>query len=330
MKKFYSTIFLSGMALFLFAQSERKASLAGSQSVGCKSCTPQTSMVLDTVCNLEVDDTLAYYYVGSAPFDSGWVSGHNAYQDMAWAEKFTITGTANVVGGAYLLAERSGAATSGGTAIGKVYNTAGTGGKPGTSLGQANIPFASMSLSWPPTPTFFTFTLPISVTNSFYMVFELGTYTLGGPDTISIVTSKDGNRSTTNADQNCAQFSDNLWYFELTENFGLSLNYGLCAILDIASGVNDYVSKGDLNLYAAYPSPAASTVTINYSIVNASTTAIEIFDELGKSVQKINKGNLSAGKHIETIDVSSFASGNYFYNVSTENGTLYSRFSVVK
>ncbi len=329
MKKIYTTLFLSTVALFSFAQTGRIASLS-EYSGNCKNCGNQSEAVLDTLCNFEADDTLAIYYADASPFDSGWAIGHNKYNDQAWAERFTVTGAANVMGGYYLLYEKSGAATSGGSATAHVYPTTGTGGKPGASMGNKAIPFATMTNLGTGGGTFFTFTAPIAVTNSFFMGFSLGTYTLSGPDTIGVVTSRHGNRSTSNNDQNCAQWSDNAWYFELTENYKLKVTYGLCAIVDIAGGVENYVSKGDLSLYAAYPSPSASEVTINFSLSNANNTSIEIYDELGNSIVKINKGNLSAGMHKVKVDVSSFASGNYFYNVKTENGTVFSRFSVVK
>ena len=330
MKKIHTTFFFVAAAIIASAQGGRQAGLSNLEFNTCKNCFPQTTTVLDTICNFETDDTLVVYYADRTPFDSGWAIGHNAYLDRAWAERYAVTGSANVVGGAYLLYEKSGSASSSGTALGKVYNTAGTGGKPGTSLGQANIPFSSMTLTWPPAPTMYTFATPIPVTTSFFMVFELGTYTLTGPDTIAVVTSKNGNRSTSNNDQNCAQFSDNSWNFELTENYTLKVTYGLCAIVDIAGGVENYVSKGDLKLYAAYPNPSSSDVTINFSLDNASKTSLEIFDAQGKSMMNIEKGNLSAGMHLEKVDVSSFPSGNYFYNVKTENGTVYSRFSITK
>src|SRR5688572_20861178 len=146
MKKFYVTLFVFLFAIAGFAQVNRKASLSDFEFGMCKTCIPkQTSLVADTICNLEANDTLAIYYVGKAPYDSGWIIGHNAYLDKGWAERFTVTGNANVIGGAYFLYEKSGTATSGGTATAKVYNTAGTGGKPGTSLGSVNIPYSSMT-----------------------------------------------------------------------------------------------------------------------------------------------------------------------------------------
>jgi len=321
---------LSLSVIFSFAQDNRKASISEVELKDCKSCIPNVSFgVTTTLCNLESNDTLTVYYADGAPFDSGWAIGHNAYLDKGWAEKYTVTGNANVIGGVYLLFENSGAATSGGTATGKVYNTAGTGGKPGTSLGSVNIPFGSMVLTGLG-PTIFSFGSPVAVTNSFFMTFELGTYTLTGPDTIAVVTTRDGNRSTTNADQNCVLWSDNKWYFELTENYKMKVNYQLCAIVDVGSGVNDYISKGNLNLYAAYPNPASSDITIRFSLSDFSKTAIEIYDAQGKSMIKIDKGNLPKGKYLEKINLASLSAGTYLYSVKTESGTLFSRFSVLK
>lgn len=331
MKKIYTTIFFTAAAIVATAQNGRQASLSNSVELdNCKNCLPQITAVLDTICNFEMDDTLAIYYVGSAPFDSGWAIGHNAYQDKAWAERFEAAGVTSVIGGVYSLYEKSGTATSGGSATAHVYPTTGAGGKPGASLGSVTIPFTSMTNLGTGGGHLFAFTSPIAVADSFFMGFDLGTYTLSGPDTIGVVTSRQGNRSTTNPDQNCAMWSDNSWYFELTENFMLQVTYGLCAIVDIQIGIENYVSKGDLNLYAAYPNPATKEITLNYSLKNAGNITIEIFDAQGKSMLKTEKANQSSGMHNERIDISSLAEGNYFYKVASENGTVYSRFSVVK
>lgn len=328
MKKLYATFLFFPAALFVLAQSGRHAALSSVAFSGCKNCTPQTQVVVDTICNFEADDTLAIYYADGLPFDSGWAIGHNAYQDMAWAERYAVTGNANVLGGVYLLWENSGSCSGAGIANAHVYSTNGQGGKPGTSLGSVAIPLASATVNG--TGHFFTFSSPISVNNSFFMGFELGTYTFSGPDTVAIVTSRHGNRSTSNPDQNCAKWNDGNWYFELTENFGLKVTYGLCAIVDLAGGVENYVSKGDLNLYAAYPNPASDNIFINYSLNNASKVEIEIYDTQGKTILKLNNGILSSGMYRQKIDVSFFPEGNYFYRVSAENGTVYSRFIVGK
>lgn len=331
MKKIYTLI---AVTFFLFAansfaQNTRKASASGIHPNLCKSCVPQLNTVHDTMCNHNPTDTITLYYADMTPHDSGWAIGMNAYGDMGWAERYVVTGSASVTGGAYLLFEKSHAATSGGTATGHVYSIAPTTGKPNTSLGSANIPFSSMVLTGQ-APTFFTFASPVAVVDSFFMSFEFAAYTLSGPDTIGVMQTITGERTTTNVNQNCAKFSDGNWYYELTENWKMKTNYQLCAIADVATGVNNSISKNDLTLYAAYPNPSANDVTINYSLANAGKTSIEIFDAQGKSIMKIDKGTLPAGKNFETINLSSFSVGTYFYNVKTDNGTLFSRFTVVK
>lgn len=334
MKKIYTTLLLSMITLFVFAQSSRKASLSDFNFPGCKTCLPNTNVVKDTICNLESDDTLSVYYSDNkAPRDSGWAIGQNAYFDKGWAEKHTVTGSANVIGGAYYFYEKTKSNSSTLSGTGNVRNTSGTGGKPGaTTLGSKSIPFNTMNVSQTaPYFTYFTFATPVAVTGSFFMTFELPAYTsLAGPDTVGIVTTRHNNRSTSNADQNCAMDATGAWNFELTENFKLKINYMLCAIIDIAGGVNNYATNNGLSLYAAYPSPAGNFVTIDYAIDNASEVSIEIFDAQGKSVLNMAKETLAAGKHSVKVDVSSFAAGSYFYNVATENGVLFSRFSVAK
>jgi hypothetical protein len=329
MKKIYTTLFLSMVMMLSFAQNARVATKSSIQGLKCKACMPSV-MTIDTACNFNSTDTLTIYYADMAPHDSGWAIGNNAYGDQGWAERYVVSGSASVIGGAYLLYQLHGASTSTMTANGKVYSISATDGKPATALGTKAIPYATMTLNSFGTPTFFTFTAPVAVTDSFFMALELTPYTLGGSDTLAVVISKDGSRTTTNANQNCAMWNDGSWNYELTQNWGLRTNYGLCTIINVAGGVENYVSKGGLRLYAAYPNPSSDEITLNYSIANSSKVSIEIFDAQGKSVMKIAKGNLPAGMQMEKINVSSFNQGNYFYNVVTETGTIYSQFVVAK
>ncbi len=333
MKKIYLLVIIS--LLFLTtskSQNNKKINLHNSHSFTCKSCI-NSNLIRDTssICNIEPDDSLRVYGIDVInPIDSGWAIGHNAYHDMGWAEKFVVSGSANVMGGIYLLYEKSGNATSNGIATAKVYDTAGIGGKPGLELGATTIPFSSMKLDG--TDTYFAFPSPIPVTNSFFMSFELGTYTLTGPDTIGVITTKYDDRSTTNPDQNCAMWNDGKWYFELTENFKFKTNYCLCTVVDIPFGVENYVTKNNLKLYSTYPNPTTNEVSIIYSLSNDSggQILIDVFDLNGEKVLSIKRDNVHSGTFKEKINTSSLATGRYFYKIQTINSTIASTFLVVK
>ncbi len=328
MKKIYTTFFASVLAVFAVAQNARVAAPSVYSVEKCKSCTPSV-MTIDTTCNFNATDTLTIYYGDMAPHDSGWSYGHNAYTDMGWAERYDVSGSASVIGGAYKLFQIHGASTSTLSATAAVYSP--SAGHPGTSLGSKAIPYASMTLNSFGANTYFAFTAPIAVTDSFYMSFELGAYTFGGADTIALISNKSGERTTTNPNQNLAKWSsDSKWHYELTENFGGQLNFGICPIMNVSTGVENYVSKGDLKLFAAYPNPSADIITFNYALNNFSKVTIEIFDAQGKSMMKIAKGNLSAGNYNEKVNLSSFGAGSYFYSISAESGTIFSKFAVVK
>jgi hypothetical protein len=97
------------------------------------------------------------------------------------------------------------------------------------------------------------------------------------------------------------------------------------------AGVIAY-SKGDLNLYAASPNPANSSININFTLKNASKVDIEVVDISGKIVKTI-KGTetFSTGaKHAVAIDVTSLEAGTYFYSISANDTKLFSKFVVAK
>lgn len=78
--------------------------------------------------------------------------------------------------------------------------------------------------------------------------------------------------------------------------------------------------------FSAYPSPAAVNFTVNYSLDAAATGTLIILDMSGKQIysQQLPEGTSSA-----TIDVSSFATGTYIWNIESNGISLFSdRFAV--
>lgn len=282
---------------------------------------PSTQVAIDTLSNLEPDDTLTIFN------DQNWgyALGHNSYGDIAWAEKYTVTGSVSVLGGAYFLYANT--IQSGNTnAMGQIYSTGADG--PVNQIGNsANIPFSSIPLGGSGA-TYFAFGTPIAVTNSFYTVFRLPSYT-STQDTIGVITSRNGNRSAGDSTQNAAMWNDNMWYLEETENFGLVVTYCLFPIINFPSGVGS-VSKNDLTLYNAYPNPVSSNVTLKYELVSNSDVTIKIMDSQGKILQTIQRTNLTNGTQYEMVDTSNLSSGTYLFSVVSGSATLVSSFTVSK
>jgi len=70
-----------------------------------------------------------------------------------------------------------------------------------------------------------------------------------------------------------------------------------------------------------YPNPFNPSTTIKYSLPKSSFVSLNIYDALGNLVKSIVNGDQASGDYIENVDMSSFASGIYFYIMKAGNFT---------
>jgi PKD repeat protein len=142
----------------------------------------------DTLSNLFANDTLTFYVYNPASGATGYVSGHNGFQDKSKAEFYVNPSPgAQVTGGLFYfgLAKTLNPATSSITA--KVWDATGAGGSPGNTLASANVLISSIAANVAAqslTPV--TFAAPATVNGNFFIGFEM-TYLAG--DTVVCVTT---------------------------------------------------------------------------------------------------------------------------------------------
>lgn len=279
-----------------------------------------TFLAPDTLTNVEPNDTLVLYQ------SSGWgyILGHNNFGDLGWAEKYRINGQATVLGGVYYLFANT-INTPSATATGRVYSVD-TDGLPGTQLGSANIPFSTI-----PTAgsnfTYFTFSSPVAVADSFFMAFVLPPYP-PTQDTIGVISTRDGNRESGTFGQNAALWNNSLWHDEFSDNWGLRVTYVLMPVIDFPTSAGA-VSKNGLTINASYPNPANTEVVIPFEVLNPGAATIEVFTMAGVKVASFG---IAAGKghNQHTIATSAFAPGTYFYSVASGSDKIYSKFEVIR
>lgn len=88
---------------------------------------------------------------------------------------------------------------------------------------------------------------------------------------------------------------------------------------EIAPG-KDSTSSAPLKLELGnYPNPFNPTTVIKYEIPKETHVTITVFDILGRKVETLVNGNETAGIHEVTFDGSRFASGVYFYRLTTQS-----------
>ncbi|HEY9166212.1 MAG TPA: FG-GAP-like repeat-containing protein [Candidatus Kryptonia bacterium] len=68
-------------------------------------------------------------------------------------------------------------------------------------------------------------------------------------------------------------------------------------------------------LYQNYPNPFNPSTTIRFDLKQSSNVVLEIFNTIGQRVEEFNYGQMNAGRFNESINMSRFASGVYFYRI---------------
>ena len=79
-----------------------------------------------------------------------------------------------------------------------------------------------------------------------------------------------------------------------------------------------------------YPNPFNPTTTIPFSLPEASHVKLVVYDMLGRLVDTIVEGELSAGYHNASFDASRYPSGTYIYRIEASNFTSVQKMVLVK
>ncbi len=86
----------------------------------------------------------------------------------------------------------------------------------------------------------------------------------------------------------------------------------------------------EVGLYALYPSPARDTITIGYSLPNASSVELSIYDVSGRRLATLVSTEQTAGWHEVSWDCANVPSGIYLYHLNANGGGLSRRFVISK
>jgi hypothetical protein len=80
-------------------------------------------------------------------------------------------------------------------------------------------------------------------------------------------------------------------------------------------GIDVAAATEGLHLYQNTPNPAEGTTTIRFELLRDRSVSLEVRDMQGRLVTRLDRGQLGAGKHGVTIDVSGYAQGMYTYSL---------------
>ena len=79
-----------------------------------------------------------------------------------------------------------------------------------------------------------------------------------------------------------------------------------------------------------YPNPFNPSTTIRFSLQEASTVTLEVYDLLGRRVSQLINGEMPAGTHNSVWDASGFASGIYLYRVTSGGQSVTGKMMLMK
>lgn len=161
---------------------------------------PPNSATCDTLSNFKPNDTPSLYSAGV-----GYVSGHNQYNDVAKAERFTAT-SGSTVSQVQLFFAVAKSNTPSKTFNVRIWDSNGAGGAPNTVLGTTTVTYGTAAADVANTRfTTVTFNPPVTVNGAFYAGIEFA-YASG--DTLALITNENGQ---TNPGTAWEKLSNNSW-----------------------------------------------------------------------------------------------------------------------
>jgi hypothetical protein len=89
-------------------------------------------------------------------------------------------------------------------------------------------------------------------------------------------------------------------------------------------------APGVFEIMSIYPNPFNASTTINYRLYKPSAISLDIFDELGRKIENIFNGSVSAGEHRVVWDAGDMPSGLYFFNINASGSCKTIKMLLVK
>ena len=259
----------------------------------------------------------------------GFVSGTNGFGDLEKAqmltfedsEEFTVIGAAALFGTPSILGD--------GEIRAKVYNV-NADGTPG-DLVSTSEPL-KLSQVTPPSDTSVEFTffffseqelMPINNPN-FLLSIDMGDLY----DTNDTLWIWQTNEDCGDGTDTWELFSDGLTWANFVGSYDLNADLGLGAVVQFAdpTSVDKFVAHNGIQLYPAMPNPAQNSLQIKYGLEDYANAQVDIYSMNGKKVKTIQQVNNAPGLHVLDLDISSYSSGAYIYQVTTNKGTIASKF----
>ena len=360
MKKVYSLLLLAAFSFSVsgFAQKNAKGSLpVGNLNAVQQKNVPANPLNTSDTITAHWDviypapsvDTPVTYFCSAT--QHSYVAGHNQYSDKAKAQLFDSQ---------YGVSTTNGTITNLLMWVGAKLQNAGTGswvptiwadnaGSPGSVLGtasavtvaQMDTANAALGIIGPLTAlkgaynvnASFSPAIAIPSGQKFWAGFTIN-YAAG--DSAGLITSRDGNYTVTGngnfndaATHTKSQWSDNSWH-DFVSDWGLEIALAVYPVLDLVSttGINE---QAELSISSqCYPNPAVDMAAINFNLSKKAEVEIAVYSLTGERMYAEKEGQLTAGNHQVSLDLSNIPSGMYFYTIKANDVVLNDKMLIAK
>ena len=314
----------------------------------------RTTAIGDTLLlsNINPLDTLTIYRVGAGDTD-GYATGTNSWNDIAFAERYNITGQDSSVMVLGVVAEFAGKVNPASVktitltlwddqgSSQMISSTTSYNGFPGNILDTVSVSIKNIGIGTTmDTLKHFLFATPAQSLGSFFAGYSInyGFSALDG-DTIGLACSKNGHRmgdsftvkqvitdfgdtlyDTLINVQNATLEADNAWYDNFTQNDSLYNNLAIFPLVAILPSDVKGITRNNLTFFGNYPNPANANTNIKFSLAENTGITVQIMDMNGRVLNSIKQDNLAAGAHIVPVNTANMPFGDYLYLVRTSGG----------
>jgi len=259
----------------------------------------------DTLSNWTSGDSEILYTVQSP--GSGYIGGHNSYNDKAKAERFSNVGSNKQVTKIFFKFGHASGYTSSSTVAAAIWADAS--GSPGSELVSVNMPVQTIAGHVANNQyTLLTLTNPVNVGNNFFAGIKLN---YSGNLLVALYTSTDGDQIPSTAWE---QFSNNTWKrFDDSQSWGLNVSLAVFPVVcDATLGTESIAGLSEVKVY---PNPTDGQ--INLVLPQTATYEVMIYDMMGRLI--ISQTISNEGEFTHWLDLSEQKNGLYFIEIRQGN-----------
>jgi len=266
---------------------------------------------------------LAMYYTDVTPYDSGFVTGQNAYLDKEKAMLYSGTSGGTISDVFVLYGLKKG--TTGNTSV-KIYSS--NAGAPGAQIGSASATIVKNVIDTTNQGINFNnkyhFTTPVTVGTDFFVSVVLPTGFTTGTNELSIWSSQYTCSSTSSLAYD--YLSDNSWIaFSDANDWGTNIDMAIFPVVcSSATGIAEIPNTSVL----VFPNPAGNEINVLLPYIESVKVEISIMDIYGKLCKKsvISSDMNSPAK----IDLNGLSNGIYLLQGESIKGKFVKKISVIK